>query len=151
MTIELKYVALDNGDLQQLVAQLNDFFFQEWGAVAGAYQSHHDLSKMVSAVVAYVEEQPAGCGCWKLYEGNMPTIKRMFVSSDFRGNGLASKILGKLEADIKNQGHSVVNLETGREMAGAIAFYQKKGYQIIPNYGEFVGDELCVCLQKELN
>lgn len=35
-------------------------------------------------------------------------------------------------------------------MQGAIRFYQKEGYRIIPNYGEFIGDELCVCMEKQL-
>ena len=41
-------------------------------------------------------------------------------------------------------------LETGKDMTQAIRFYQKQGYKIVPNFGEFVDDELCTCLVKKL-
>ena len=35
-------------------------------------------------------------------------------------------------------------------MNEAIALYQKQGYEMIENYGEFAGDENSVCMAKEL-
>lgn len=151
MEVTVKVVATDHPDLISLVAQLNTFFDEEWGAdVAGSYQTHHRLADMACAVVAYDGSQAIGCGCWKQLADGRPEIKRMFVQPEIRGGGVASQILGALEADIKKGAFQSVVLETGAEMTGAIRFYEKHGYQIIPNYGEFIGDELCVCMEKRL-
>lgn len=151
MEIDLRYVKVEHPDLIDLVDQLNDFFNQEWGTeVASGYQNHHTLAKMACAVVAYRDGQAVGCGCWKLLADGRPEIKRMFVLPTVRGGGVARKLLEALEADILKKGYTEVVLETGAEMAGAIRFYEKQGYRIIPNYGEFIGDELCVCMERQL-
>lgn len=151
MKIEIKYVEVDHPDLISLVDQLNDFFNQEWGPdVAKGYQNHHNLAAMACAVVAYQQDQPVGCGCWKRLADGRPEIKRMFVQPKARSGGVASRVLAALEEDILKQGDDRAVLETGAEMTSAISFYQKQGYQIIPNYGDFIGDDWCVCLEKQL-
>lgn len=150
MTIRIEKVTVANQDLIKLVDQLNQFFYEEWGEVSADYQGHHNLAKMAGAVVAYVDKQPAGCGCWKLLDGATPEIKRMFVDPDYRSMGLASQILASIEKDIIDHGHKRIVLETGADMRGAIKFYEKQGYYLIPNYGDFIGDDLCVCMEKLL-
>lgn len=41
-------------------------------------------------------------------------------------------------------------LETGIDMEDAIRFYRKLKYTRIENYGDYTGDELCICMKKEL-
>lgn len=149
--INIKIVPTDHPDLIQLVDELNTFFVAEWGEdVNSSYSKHHTLSKMNTAVVAYVDNSPVGCGCWKLIENNMPEIKRMYVKEAYRGHQISQKILAKLEEDILSVGFKQAVLETGSEMNQAIRFYEKQGYKIVPNFGEFVGDDLCTCLAKDL-
>lgn len=150
MTVKIEKVALTNQDLIHLVDQLNQFFYEEWGEISTDYQGHHNLAKMAGAVVAYVNKQPAACGCWKLLDGKTPEIKRMFVEPNYRSMGLASQILTTIEKDISAHDHKRIVLETGADMTGAIRFYEKHGYSLIPNYGDFIGDKLCVCMEKVL-
>ncbi|MGX7149888.1 GNAT family N-acetyltransferase [Enterococcus ureasiticus] len=151
MTIKIQRVATTNSDLLNLIQELNDFFNEEWGTeVAQSYQNHHNLAEMACAVVAYEEGKAVGCGCWKLLDEQTPEIKRMYVKQTNRGNGAAGKIMQALESDMLEKGYQQAVLETGKEMVGAIRFYERHGYRIIPNYGEFVGDELCICMKKIL-
>jgi putative acetyltransferase len=39
-------------------------------------------------------------------------------------------------------------LETGKKQPEAIALYQKMGYVITPNYGQYIGVENSVCMRK---
>ncbi|MHC5227926.1 GNAT family N-acetyltransferase [Enterococcus sp. LJL99] len=152
MSITIKKVTTDSRDLRLLVAELDRFFIEEWGSeVAQGYQKHHYLAGMSMAVICYDENQAVGCGCWKLLEDSVPEIKRMYVKKEYRGQKIATKILSTLEMDVVKQGYSRVILETGAEMTAAIRFYETSGYQIVPNYGEFIGDERCVCLEKKLD
>ncbi|EOL44569.1 GNAT family N-acetyltransferase [Enterococcus caccae] len=150
MTIQIERVATTHPDLFSLIQELNDFFNKEWGLeVAEGYQNHHNLAEMVCAVVAYEDQVAVGCGCWKLLDEQTPEIKRMYVKEASRGNGAAGKIIQALEVDIQEQGYQQAVLETGKDMLDAIHFYERHGYQIVPNYGEFIGDELCICMKKE--
>ena len=150
-SFKIKTVPTDHPDLIGLVEELNAFFVEEWGETVNAsYSKHHDLSNMNTAVVAYIQDVPVGCGCWKLIDENTPEIKRMYVEKAYRGQQISQKILAHLEADIKKHLYKEAVLETGKDMTQAIRFYQKQGYKIVPNFGEFVDDELCTCLVKKL-
>lgn len=150
MMIEVKQVAITNQELSELINELNEFFNEEWGAdVAQNYQNHHNLAEMACAIVAYEDGESVGCGCWKLFDDQTPEIKRMYIKKKSRGNGAAGKIIQALEADMLEKGYQQAVLETGKDMSGAIKFYERHGYQIVPNYGEFIGDELCICMKKQ--
>ena len=41
-------------------------------------------------------------------------------------------------------------LETGRKQPEAIALYQKSGYRLTENYGQYVGVENSVCMRIDL-
>ena len=153
MKIELKIVEVTNPDFEELVTELNAFFDQQWGDIAANYQEHHNLAKMKQAIAAYVDGKPVGCGCWKLLTEDSLTaeIKRMYVKEESRGLGIAAKLLQKLEESIAAEGYHEAVLETGADMLGTIKFYEKQGYRLIPNYGEFVNDEVCVCMKKEFS
>ncbi|ALS36973.1 GNAT family N-acetyltransferase [Enterococcus rotai] len=151
MAVKIERVATTHPDLLYLIQELNHFFNEEWGTeVAQGYQNHHNLAEMVCAVVAYDDQVAVGCGCWKLLDEQTPEIKRMYVQQTSRGNGAASEIIQALEADILEKGYQQAVLETGKDMTGAIRFYERHGYHIIPNYGEFIGDALCICMKKTI-
>lgn len=71
----------------------------------------------------------------------------MYVEPTCRNRGVASNILHLLEREAFQQGYGISVLETGKAMKGAIAFYEKQGYKIVENYGDFIGDEICVCMR----
>lgn len=151
MKVEIVKVPTNHSDLLTLVDELNQFFVNEWGEdINNSYAKHHQLDKMNAAFVAYVNGQAVGCGCWKLLDQETPEIKRMFVNPDYRGQQISQKILSVIEDDIKSNGFKKSVLETGSEMNQAIRFYEKQGYVIIPNFGEFINDDQCVCLSKVL-
>jgi len=72
------------------------------------------------------------------------------VLPDQRSKGIASIVLGELEAWGRALGYTCAMLETGKRQADAIALYSKNGYHIIPNFGQYVGIENSVCFKKQL-
>lgn len=123
----------------------------EWGKdTTLSYAAYHNLVDMHSAYVAYVNDVAIGCACWKLRNDNLPEVKRMYVKSEYRGTNVSSQLLEKIETEIIEVGFNIAVLETGSDMTQAIRFYEKQGYKIIPNFAEFIGDSLCVCLKKDL-
>jgi GNAT superfamily N-acetyltransferase len=45
-------------------------------------------------------------------------------------------------------GYTAYVLETGRKQPEAIRIYQKAGYTVIPNYGQYKNVENSVCMTK---
>jgi GNAT superfamily N-acetyltransferase len=79
---------------------------------------------------------------------NAIEIKRMFVSPEVRGMGLAQTILLELEGWAHDLGYSFSVLETLYKQKEAIALYQKTGYSIVDNYEPYVGLENSICMRK---
>jgi putative acetyltransferase len=77
-------------------------------------------------------------------------VKRMFVADHHRGSGVASALLRHLAEAAAAASVSVIRLETGWEQPAAIALYLKHGYEHIPPFGKYVGDESSVCMEKRL-
>lgn len=77
-------------------------------------------------------------------------VKRMFVHPSHRGKGTAQAVLAELERWAKDLHYPSCVLETGKRQPEAIGLYQKSGYALIPNYGQYIGVENSVCMQKQL-
>ena len=72
----------------------------------------------------------------------------MFVHPDFRGQGIASRILTELELWIAELDSRYCILETGINQKEAISLYEKAGYLKIDNYGQYAGVKTSYCYQK---
>jgi putative acetyltransferase len=75
-------------------------------------------------------------------------VKRMFVSPELRGQGIASSILNHLENWAVELGYSETVLETLKTETKVVAMYAKNGYGVIPNYGQYEGIESSICMRK---
>lgn len=77
-------------------------------------------------------------------------VKRVFVEERARGRGLAGQLLDAVEATARDAGVGVIQLETGPRSLAAIALYESRGYQHIPLFGQYIGSQSSVCMQKQL-
>lgn len=115
------------------------------------YNQYNGLDTIKSVVMAHIGNRPVGCGGIKHYDDQTMEIKRMFTSSEERGKGIAVQVLNELEAWAVELGYSRCLLETGVRLPSAIRLYEKQGYvRMAENYGQYVGMENSVCMEKEL-
>jgi putative acetyltransferase len=77
-------------------------------------------------------------------------LKRMFVADAARGRGTGRRLLAEIEHYARNSGIRVIQLETGPLQHAALALYERCGYELIPNFGKYVGDDNSVCFEKFL-
>ena len=151
MDISIQFVNIRHPDLKALVGKLDQYLVAQFGEAAGQYRCGHDLSAMSGAVVAYAGVHAVGCCCWRPYDAVTAELKRMFVAPDYRREGVALKMMHALEEHAAASGCHRTILETGAEMDGALRCFEKAGYRLIPNYGAFVDDALCICMAKEIS
>lgn len=140
----------DNPDFLALVQLLDEDLRVRDGAEHAFYAQFNKVATLKHAVVAYRDNEPVGCGAFKEFTGELVEIKRMFVQPAQRRQGVAQALLAELEQWALELQYTGCVLETGKNQPEAIRLYQKIGYAIIPNYGQYVGIENSVCMQKEL-
>lgn len=148
--IKLVRTDSDNADFRRLVSRLDEYLREKDGADHAFYNQFNSIDHIRNVVVAYEEEQAAGCGAFKQYDEQSAEIKRMFVDPDFRGRGIAGLILAELERWARELNFTRSILETGLRQTEAVKLYQKENYRVIPNYGQYIGVENSVCMEKEL-
>ncbi|SEQ80326.1 GNAT family N-acetyltransferase [Pedobacter rhizosphaerae] len=149
-TLTLIRTNSDNADFRTLVTLLDKDLAVRDGDDHSFYAQFNKIDAIKEVVVAYQNDIPVGCGAIKPFADQSVEAKRMFVHPDYRKQGIAAQILGELETWAKVLGHSQCVLETGKKQPEAIALYQKSGYKITPNYGQYVGVDNSVCMAKEL-
>ena len=114
------------------------------------YHQFNSINVLKHTIVLYENNIPVGCGAIKKFDDTSAEVKRMYTLNKTRGKGVATKVLLELEKWAKELNYKYTILETGKRLPDAIALYQKNGYEIIPNYGQYVGIENSVCFRKEL-
>lgn len=140
----------ENIDFQNLVVLLDEVLKIKDGEDHDFYAQYDTVDKIKHVVVIYQDTIAIGCGAFKEFDSNAVEIKRMFVHPDFRGKGIASKVLKELEVWASEFNYTSCVLETGKNNPEAIALYHKSGYEIIPNYGQYENIETSVCLKKSI-
>jgi GNAT superfamily N-acetyltransferase len=114
----------------------------------GAPPSAHDVPVFLLARDA--TGAAMGCGGLRLLEDATAEIKRMYVEPGCRGTGVATAILRALEEHARAAGVKRLVLETGTLQPEAARFYQREGYEPIPNFGPYVGEPLSRCFGRSL-
>ncbi len=137
-------------DFKKLVEFLDADLAERDGEEHSFYDQFSKLHLIKYALVAYEKDIPVACGAIKEFEPNVMEVKRMYVTPEKRGKGIATKVLSALENWARDLGYQKCVLETGKRQPEAIALYTKNGYQIIPNYGQYAGIENSVCFEKFL-
>jgi GNAT superfamily N-acetyltransferase len=139
-----------SADFRELVVLLDQDLQIRDGAEHGFYATYNKIDTISHVVVAYENGRAVGCGAIKKYSEQIVEIKRMFVRLECRGRGIAGEVLAELERWGVELGYAEAILETGKKQPEAIRSYQKSGYELIPNFGQYQGVENSVCMKKVL-
>jgi len=148
--IELKRTNSRDADFQLLIGELDANLREIYDRLMDVYDEHNIIEELDTVVLAYIDGEPVGCGCFKRFNEDAAEIKRMFVRKTSRGQGISGLILAELEAWAKEKGFIVTILETGERNLEALGLYRKSGYSSMPNYGPYVNLKSSFCFRKRL-
>ena len=141
----------ENPDFIRLVKELDADLAKRDGNEHSFYSQFNKVDMIRHVVIAYDNKEPAGCGAIKEFNPETVEVKRMFTLPEMRGKGIASRILNELENWASELRYDKCILETGKRQPEAISLYQRNGYKLIPNYGQYAGVENSVCFEKQIN
>jgi putative acetyltransferase len=83
-------------------------------------------------------------------KGDYAEVKRLFVSQEFRGQGVARVLMAELESRAFAAGYTVMRLETGTHQPESMRLYESLGYHIRTPFGGYIDDPLSVFMEKKL-
>lgn len=114
------------------------------------YDQFNKIDALKNCIVIFKDDKAVACGAIKPINENSMEVKRMFTLPEYRRNGFAVVVLEELEKWAKELDDEKTVLETGKLQVEAVALYKKCGYEIIPNYGQYIGVENSICFEKSL-
>ncbi|AMK16185.1 GNAT family N-acetyltransferase [Methanobrevibacter olleyae] len=133
----------------ELTKELDKEYFQIYGDIALEYQEYNDLKDPHIVLLLLNWTRPIACASYKLFDKDTIEIKRVYVKRRYRRKGIAYKLVKQLEKLAIEENFKYSIIETGSENYSAINLYKKLDYEIIDNFGQFKGDDLCICMKKE--
>jgi len=100
--------------------------------------------------LAELQGTPAGCVLLRplITIPSATECKRLFVAPEFRGHGLAGKLMDTAEAHARHIGLNWIYLDTQAVMTTAIALYRRLGYEERPRFND--NAEADIFLRKRL-
>jgi len=140
-----------DNDFISLVRLLDQDLAIRDGAEHAFYAQFNKVDAIRNVVVCYDDVKPVACGAFKAYDKDRVEIKRMYVLPELRGQGIGLAVLQELETWAAELNYPACVLETGKKQPEAIRLYQKAGYAIIKNYGQYENVENSVCMEKSLS
>jgi putative acetyltransferase len=146
----IKRTDSDDRDFKKLAAELE----LELEIIDGIDHSDHavfnKIDKLDHVLISYENDLAIACGGIRPYTDDLMEVKRMYVRDAYRGKGIATSILNELEQWSKELGYKYSILETGKNQPEAIALYNKNGYQLTVNFGQYKTNPNSVCFEKLL-
>jgi putative acetyltransferase len=119
-------------------------------------ESRHGLSLSALVLaharffVARRDNQALGCGGCILLSREEAEIKRLFVDTNARGEGVGGAIVLAIEQAAAEEGIHIVLLETGIKSFEAIRLYKRRGFMERGPFAQYTHDPLSVFMSKSL-
>ena len=105
-------------------------FEQELAELPGAYAEPDGR-----LMLAYYNDELAGCVALRLIGRRTCEMKRLFVREKFRGKGFGRLLIDTVIRDARQIGYERMRLDTiPPKMNDAIALYRSRGFEEIPAY-----------------
>ncbi|HHV11118.1 MAG TPA: GNAT family N-acetyltransferase [Clostridiales bacterium] len=114
------------------------------------YDQYNQRDSIHDVIVVYQKGEPVACGAFKMYDEDHAELKRIFTEPANRNMGLGAELVRRLETKAKIKGYQWCILETGNLLEAACHVYQKAGYKVIPNYGQYADMPDSICMERKI-
>ena len=116
-----------------------------WNVLKNQISADEDLEQDIDQIVAEIDGEIAGTVVLyppktELYKGlleeslDYPEIRKLAVSPDFRGRGVAKALIAECIKRSKNRGIKKIGLHTADFMENAVKLYEDLGFERLPQY-----------------
>jgi putative acetyltransferase len=141
----VRYVRLTHAETGEQVEQARALF-KEYEAATGVDLCFQNFARELATlpgdyappagrlIVAYEEEEAAGCVALRKVDDAVCEMKRLYVRPAFRGTGLGRTLAERIIGEARAIGYGRMRLDTLPSMLSAIALYRSLGFREIGPY-----------------
>jgi len=137
----------DQPDVRELIAALDRQMLALYPPESNHLLDIETLSGPgVGFFVARVVGRAVGCAAL-VHRDDYGEVKRMYVSPEMRGHGLARQLLGAVEQAAHEAGFDLLRLEVGIAQPDAIGLYRSFGFKKRGPFGDYRDDPLSIFME----
>lgn len=122
----------------QLFSEHDDYMIDFLGEDSWCYTRYNENENIESVWVAYSDTVPIGCIAYRTKSEGVGEVKRLFIRSEYRGNGISKKLLATVEDYAKEQGCHTLFLDTRITLEPAVSIYRSFGFSIVFQQGLYI-------------
>lgn len=150
--MQFEYTNGKNQDFILLCQELDMFLNDLVGGEENRshYIPYNQFNDIDDVIIAYDKSVPAGCASFKKYDRECAEVKRVFIRKDYRGKGISKGLMELLEKSAKEKGYMYLILESSELLIAAMRLYYNRGFQVIPNYGQYKDMPDSICMKKKI-
>lgn len=135
VTVDVRVAAVDDPLARRAQEAYSAELFERFGFAPGAPDAPEEGAFFF---IVLNGEEPIGYGGIRPVPSRLAAaeVKRMWVHADWRGSGLGSALLRRLEDTAAAQGYKEIVLDTNGSLEEAIRLYDRAGYRRIRRYND---------------
>lgn len=133
----------------ELVEELDMGYYQRIGDELSKYDSYNEFKDPHVVILALENDTAIACASFRAFDDDSVEFKRVYVKGKYRKRGIAYNLIKKLETLAIERQFKYSYILTGKNNRPAIGLYEKLNYEIIDNFGQFINDDVVVCMKKE--
>lgn len=157
MAIEIAVESPLQDDVRRLIAALNAALLELSPPEHCYHMTVEEMADAATTVwIARRDGEAVGCGALRRIAGvdgpraGDGEVKRMYVRPDLQGQGIAGRIIAKIEAMARAEGLSRLVLETGDRHPAAWRVYERAGFSRRGPFGDYPDSGFSVFYEKPL-
>lgn len=121
-----------------LFSEHDDFMIDYLGDDKCYYTRYSDNEGIENVWLAYADNTPIGCIAYRTKSKGVGEVKRLFIRSEYRGQGISKKLLDTVVLYAQQQGCHTLFLDTRITLEPAISLYHSYGFSIVFQQGLYI-------------
>lgn len=136
--MEITPMSITDKDILQLFSEHDDHMIAFLGEDSQCYSRYSADENIERVWAARSEGVPIGCIAFRKKSEGVGEVKRLFIRSEYRGNGISKKLLQTVESCAREQGCHTLFLDTRVTLEPAVSLYRSFGFSIVFQQGLYI-------------
>lgn len=136
----MKIISMKTTDesVLQLFSEHDDFMQDFLGDDKKYYTRYSENEKIEKVWGVYLDSTLIGCVAFRRKGEKVGEVKRLFIRSEYRGQGISKELLKTIESYAKEQGCTSLFLDTRITLEPAVNLYRSFGFKIVFKQGLYI-------------
>ena len=131
-------MSVTDQDVLHLFSLHDDYMISFLGDDKWCYTRYSENENIESVWMAYFDDVPIGCIAYRKKSNGVGELKRLFIRSEYRGNGISKNLLDTVECYAKEQRCHTLFLDTRITLEPAVSIYRNFGFSIVFQQGLYI-------------